>query len=112
MGLKEEEEGGEKEDKAPLHAAAILSHLVPITNWRHTTFELLTPAATHGGENTVHRRPKTDAAAAEEKFEPPKSLATFTTREVASDTDIFNECFEKDTDLRSKVTEENLALIL
>jgi hypothetical protein len=48
-----------------------------------------------------------------ERFAAPKSLATFTTCEVAEETDVFNECFETDADLRSKVRAvENIVAFL
>jgi hypothetical protein len=97
LGVKAEEE---ELDKEPLRLVSALTHLAPVSNWRHTTFELLHRQESRGDDDH-HLK----SAVAEERLQPPKSLATFTTCEAAAETDIFNECFEKDQQLRSKVTE-------
>jgi hypothetical protein len=88
----------DKEPPAVQAAAAALSRLAPTTHWHHTTFELLSSPT-----GTQHQQQESSGRQSA-RLELPKSLATFTTIEEASgETDVFNECFENDASLSSKV---------
>ena len=104
--VKSEEEAESAAEKEPPMRAAVsaLNPLLPTTHWHHTTFELLLqPPPPSCRERLVEQQP------------PPltTSMATFTTVEAATgEMDVFNECFERDASLSSKVRRQTEKEIL